>query len=168
MALSGFDHSVQWHEFRPVSQRPEGISEDAQMRTRTVAFRFGTQQPRGQDCRVISATVSIAVDGGRSWVVDGRQSDGLLRHEQGHYDIVALGTRELYNRVLTLTAPRCPDINTLARQLQQQMQTQIDAADDRYDDRTNHGNNASVQQTWEARIRSAKQSATGTLADLPQ
>jgi hypothetical protein len=37
----------------------------------------------------------MVVDRANSWVVEGYQSDSLLRHEQGHYDIMALDAREL-------------------------------------------------------------------------
>jgi predicted secreted Zn-dependent protease len=167
MALSGFDHNVRWNEFRQVNQRPAGVQEDAQIRTRTVAFTFRTRQPAGQNCAVTDATVSIAVDGSRSWVVRDQQRDALLQHEQGHYDIAALGTRDLYNRVLGLTAARCPDINIQAQRLQNEIQAQITATDLRYDNQTSHGNNTPMQQTWTSRIQTAKRSATGTLADLP-
>jgi predicted secreted Zn-dependent protease len=167
MGLTGFDHSVRWDEFTTRTSRPEGVDEDAQIRTRTVSGGFRSHQPHGEECRVVSVDIGLSVDRTQTWVIDGRQSDALLKHEQGHYDIVALGTRELYNRVLQLTAPRCSDINTRVQQLQREIQAAIDAADDRYDSRTDHGNNAVVQQTWDTRLRAAKQSATGTLADLP-
>ncbi len=168
MALSGFNHSVQWNEFRTVNQRPAGVQEDAQIKTRTVAFTFRTHQPRGQNCRVTSATVSIAVDRSRTWVVRGRQSADLLQHEQGHYDITALATRDLYNQVLGLTAARCADINTQAGRLQQQIQTQVTQIDRRYDTQTSHGTTPASQRTWNTRIQSAKQNPNGTLANLPQ
>jgi len=168
MALSGFNHSVQWSEFRPVNQRPAGVPEDAQISIRTLTFTFRTHQAGGQNCRVTGATVSIGVNRGSSWVVRGRESAALLQHEQGHYNITALGTRDLYNQVLGLTAARCPDINTQAQRLQRQIQTQITQTNRRYDDRTNHGNNATAQRTWDASIRSAMQNANGTLASLPQ
>lgn len=168
MSLTGFDHRVRWDEFTSRSSRPTGIDEDAQIKTRTVSGGFQSHQPRGEECRIISASIGLSVDPGLTWVVEGHQSDDLLNHEQGHYDITALGTRELYNRVLQITAPRCPDINGLVLQLQTQIQIQIDAADDRYDLRTDHGINATIQQNWDTQIRAAKQNPNGTLANLPQ
>ncbi|MGB5984974.1 MAG: DUF922 domain-containing protein [Desulfobacterales bacterium] len=168
MAMSGFNHNVEWSEFRPVNQRPAGINEDAQISIRTQTFNFQTRQPRGENCRVTGANVSIVVNRGASWVVRGYESASLLQHEQGHYDITALGTRDLYNRVLALTAARCPDINAQSQSLQRQIQTQITQTNRRYDTQTNHGNNASAQSRWNTSIRSAMQSPSGTLANLPQ
>jgi predicted secreted Zn-dependent protease len=116
---------------------------------------------------VTSANIAIAVDRGSSWVARGRESTALLQHEQGHYNITALGARDFYNQLLGLTAPTCSEISTRARQLQQSIQTQIDQANNRYDARTDHGNNSTVQRTWNTRIRSVMQNTNGTLADLP-
>ena len=158
MALSGFNHSVQWREFRSINQRPAGGAEDAEIIIRTLRFTFRTHQPRGQNCRVTGAVVSV-----RS-----QKNADLLRHEQGHYNITALGTRDLYNQVLGLTAARCPDINRQAHRLRQQVQAQIDQTNRRYDTRTSHGSNATAQRAWDSSIRSAMLNANGTLANLPQ
>jgi predicted secreted Zn-dependent protease len=168
MALTGFNHNVRWNEFRTRGTRPAGVNEDAQIKTTTVAGGFRWHQRSGEDCHVTNVDIGLSVDRSRTWVVTGHQSDDLLRHEQGHYDITALGTRELYNRVLQLTAPECSDLSERVQQIQAEIQAEIDEVDDRYDDRTSHGNTASVQQTWEARIRAAKQDPDGTLASLPQ
>jgi len=168
MTMTGFDHRVRWDEFTSRDTRPAGIHEDAQIRTRTVSGGFQSHQPRGENCRVTNVSIGLSVERSQTWVIDGRQSDALLRHEQGHYDIVALGTREMHDRVLAITAPRCADINGIAQRIQREIQAAIDAFDARYDTRTAHGTDAAVQQTWDTRIRTAKQSASGTLADLPQ
>jgi predicted secreted Zn-dependent protease len=164
MALSGFNHNVRWNEFRLVNQRPTGGTEDAFIRVR---WRYNYNRAGSQSCRVTSATVTIAVDRGSSWVVRGQESLALLQHEQGHYNITALGARDFYNQLLGLTATNCSGINTQAQQLQQLIQTQIDQVNHRYDARTDHGNNAAVQRTWNTSIRSAMQNANGTLANLP-
>ena len=111
MAISGFNHNVRWNEFRNRRSRPSGVDEDAQIKTRTVAGQFRTRQRSGEDCRVTSVDIGLSVDRSRTWVIAGRQNADLLNHEQGHYDIVALGTRELYNRVLNLTDPECSNLS---------------------------------------------------------
>ncbi len=166
MALSGFNHSVQWSEFRTVNQRPTGVEEDAHIKARWT-YTFSTQQPGGANCRVTTATVSITVDRNHTWVLRGQESVNLLQHEQGHYDITAIGARDLYNQILNLTAALCSNINTQVRRLQQQIQTQVDQINRRYDTRTNHGITA-AQRTWDTNIRAVKRNVNGTLNDLPQ
>jgi hypothetical protein len=166
MALSGFNHSVNWNEFRNVNQRPAGTPEDAFIRTNFTS-NFSLYQTGDEDCVVTSATVGIRIDRGRTWVVRGRTSADLLRHEQGHYNITALGAREYYTLLLELTAAHCSNINSQAQTLRQQIQTHIDETDIRYDNLTANGTNQSVQRTWDTRIRSTMQRPDGTLYDLP-
>ncbi len=166
MALSGFNHSVRWDEFRTVNQRPAGTPEDAHIRTNYTS-NFSMRQTGEGDCEVTSATVSIRIDRAATWVVRGRTSPDLLRHEQGHYNITALGARDYYNQLLTITSDHCSNINGQAQTLRQQIQAQIDETDIRYDSRTNHGTNESAQRTWDSQIRSSMLNPNGTLFDLP-
>jgi predicted secreted Zn-dependent protease len=166
MALSRFDHNVAWDEFTEVQARPQGETEDASIFIRAIPFNWATRAGRG-GCRVTRVTLTIRVRPNQSWVVRGRQSATLLNHEQGHFDISALGFREMYNRILALTRPKCRDIDRPAGQIQQEVQQQIDAANIRYDEQTSHGTDAAVQQTWDTAIGNAKSNANGTVADLP-
>ncbi len=166
MALSGFNHSLQWSEFRTVNQRPAGVLEDAHIRT-SYTSNFSLRQTGREDCEVINPRVTISIDRSNTWVVRGRASADLLRHEQGHYNITALGARDYYNQLVDLTAARCPSINTQAQTLRRQIQTQTDQTNIRYDTRTSHGTNATAQRTWDTRISSAMHSPDGTLSDLP-
>lgn len=90
-----------------------------------------------------------------AWVVAGSTSDPerkrLLKHEQGHYDIVALLARDML-----------ADIKVLMKELYASAQEPIDAADaviarydpyydsvqELYDDKTNHGDVRTEQQRW--------------------
>jgi len=118
--------------------------------------------------RVVSFNTTITVSRSESWVVRGQQSADLLRHEQGHYDITALGAREVHDRSSTLTSAQCPEINREVQQIEGDVQTRINQANRRYDTQTNHGANATVQQRWNTSIRNAMNKNNGTLADLPQ
>ena len=166
MALSGFNHNVGWHEFREVRQRPRGAREDARIRAE-YPYTYRVQRQRDGGCRVASVRMRLGVVRSRSWAVRGRKTAALLRHEQGHYNITALGARELYNQLTALTVARCRNLRGAARRLERQIQARVDRANRRYDTQTAHGTNATVQQTWETSIRAAKQRANGTIANLP-
>lgn len=166
MALSGFNHTVNWNEFRPVNERPAGTPEDAHIKT-IYTSNFSMHQTGGENCEVTTATVAIRSERSNTWVVRDRKRPDLLGHEQGHYNITALGAREYYNHLLELTAPHCSNINSQAQTLIQQIKTHIDETDIRYDSQTANGTNQSVQRKWDASIRSAMQRPDGTLYDLP-
>lgn len=167
MTLTGFTHNVQWGEFSEINSRPANTQESAFISV-SIRSNFRTQAQRGQDCRVVSFNTTIIVSLSASWIVRGQQTADLLRHEQGHYDITALGAREVHDRSSALTSAQCPGINREAQRIERDVQTRINQANQRYDTQTNHGINASDQQRWNTSIRNAKNKTNGTLADLPQ
>lgn len=166
MSLTGFDHNVQWHEFMEVEQRPLNTSEDAEILINFSPL-FEYSAPPNQECRVTNVNTSITVNQASSWVVKDHKAAVLLSHEQGHYDITALGAREVHQRVSSIVVANCAEIHTEAQRIQQDVQTNIDAANIRYDSQTAHGTDTGAQTQWVNSIRSAKQSPTGTLSNLP-
>jgi len=102
-----------------------------------------------------------------SWVIRGQQTADLLRHEQGHYNITALGALELHNLASVLISPRCSEINQTVQQITTRIQTSINQANRRYDNQTNHGINVAAQRRWDASIQNAMGRNDGTIADLP-
>jgi hypothetical protein len=167
MSLSGFNHSIHWSEFQIVDQRPAGAVKEAEIFLITnIIWQTATQQ--SGDCRVVGIKASVGVDQGKSWVLQGKKGVYLRHHEQGHFDIVAIGMREMYNKIMALSKTRCEDINQEAHRIQQETQQLIDTTRLRYNSQTNNGGNRSVQNAWEAQIKSVKLRSDGALADLPK
>ena len=109
------------------------------------------------------------MDAGASWVVTDDESNDLLEHEQGHYGITALGARDLYNRLSSLTAANVAALRTAANAAKATIQSSINAMNIRYDgttDGTNHGVDRAAQQRWSGKIRSAIADVNGTLSGL--
>ena len=92
MALNNFDYLIGWPEFTSVPARPAGVQEDAEIKVNS-AVSYRTRR-RGSAVSIVDATVNIVTVTAESWVVSDKKTDPLLKHEQGHYDITALGTRE--------------------------------------------------------------------------
>src|SRR4051794_21539259 len=103
MPLNNFTYSVTWMDFTAQPSRPTGAQEDAYIKVR---YNYTYQTGRnGNAITISSADVNITVVVSDSWVVSNQMTNDLLSHEQGHYDITALGARELYNALLQLSAP---------------------------------------------------------------
>ena len=167
MSLSGFNHSIHWSEFQIVEQCPPVATKEAEVVVLThIIWQTATQQ--SGDCQVVGVKASIRVDNNKSWVVKGKKGIYLRHHEQGHYDIVAIGMREMYNKIMALIKTRCEDINQEAHRIQQEVQQLIDRARQRYHNQTNNGSNLTVQKAWEAQIKSVKLRSDGVLAELPK
>jgi predicted secreted Zn-dependent protease len=165
MSITKFNHNVQWNEFTEKNQRPNNTQEDAYI-CATFRYSYNTQSPPKQACHVTAVNISITVSRAESWVIRGQQNAILLRHEQGHYDITALGAREIHDRIFALSATQCSTINSQAQQIEREVQRLITQTNTRYDNQTNHGSNAAAQQRWESSPRNAKQNANGKLSDL--
>jgi predicted secreted Zn-dependent protease len=165
MALNNFDSLITWSEFTTVPSRPAGVQEDAEIRVNS-SVRYRTRR-HGNAISIADATVNITTVTATSWVVSDKKTALLLKHEQGHYDITALGTREFYTQLLTLTADSTNALDVKIAALKQQFQQKIDACNMLYDTRTDHSLISSVQDTWNQKIASAKVNPAGTINDLP-
>ena len=167
MSLSGFNHTIHWNEFQIVDQCPPGTVKEAEVVLLT-NMNWQTAIQQSGDCQVVGVKASIGVDHNKSWVLKGKKSIYLRHHEQGYYDITAIGMREMYNKILVLIKTRCEDINQEAHRIQQEIQRHIESARQRYQNQASHGANHTVQKAWEAQIKNVKLRSDGVLADLPK
>ncbi len=94
-------------------------------------------------------------------------TDDLLKHEQGHYDIIALNAREMYQNLLTLSASSTHQLQEKVNGLQEKSAKKVKRVDERYDDQTDHSRKTSVQQTWNGRIAAEKSKPDGSIDNLP-
>lgn len=164
MSLNGFDIRISWFQFREVSHRPAGVNEDAQISIEPY-LSFRTRSHFGIT-EILDLNTTISVSRSRSWVRTGCKTEWLLNHEQGHFDITALGMREMYYSLLSLRRSPSAQFNRETTRVQHEIQRKIDETDLLYDIQTNHGMNASEQIRWMSRIQSIKSSSAGIINDL--
>jgi len=166
MAMTGFNHSVAWGEFRKVTTRPARVSEDAYIKSNKRVNYTWTSS--GDTYTIDTVTGTVAVSRAESWVVQGRETTVLLAHEQGHFDITALGMREEHDRFASLTGTSGADLDRQCTAIRADVNARIAATDIRYDAQTSHSTNAPAQTRWQTAIRTAKGRPGGTIADLPR
>jgi hypothetical protein len=166
MALDGFDYAVPWSMFQKLKARPAG--EDADGYT-SAKYRYKNVKPaRSKNATVVkSADVIISMNTHESWVVSSQMNSYLLKHEQGHYDITALGARELYRGLLKLNVADIDALNASMEELNDTVQKKIDSANSRYDDQTDHSRNKTEQDKWNKAIANEKQKQDGSIDNLP-
>lgn len=168
MSLSGFNHTLHWSEFSVVDQRPQGAVKDAEVVISIGNISWRTAKQANGDCAVVDVNAAISVDRNSSWVVNGKKGIYLRHHEQGRYDIKAIGIRQIYNSIGALVKSRCEEIHHEAHKIQNEVQQLISETLARYETQTNNGNNLPVQKAWEAQTKVVKLRHDGVLTDLPQ
>ena len=102
MALTGFSHRVVWKEFRSVDE-PDGDGEQAFCQARFgISYGYNCT---GGTCSTRNVVVNVRMDQTASWAVRGAsvRTAALLRHEQGHFDITALGARDAERQIRAIT-----------------------------------------------------------------
>lgn len=122
---------------------------------------------------VSNLQINMKLNRHRMWSVSSAQTAGLLAHEQGHYDIVALTMSDLFNDLLsppTIMAKE-KDAQDFAKVLMAEAKRRIDAMesnpqlDGLYDQQTNHGLNQPLQAKWNQAFALARP-PTGMRFDL--
>lgn len=166
MPLIGFDARVTWSDFMVRDSRPLGIIENASIDTIVNPPQYQASRAGRSSFRLNDVIIEIQVDRTRSWVIAGCQTDSLLVHEQGHYDITAIATRELYNRVMNITAESLASLRRQVSVIGSEVQMLIQRSDESYDLNTNHGNVPSVQSRWTSMLQRIKANPVGTLREL--
>ena len=170
MALTNFNKTISWNDFNKVPARPPGKSEDA-----VISATWDIDVPefamKGNAIVLGKYTVNVFLVKEKCNVVTdiatGSKSAELLKHEQGHFDIVALGAREFHTKAAGLSAATEDELNAKLKKLREDMTDKTDAVDERYDKATNHSINTDVQQIWNTKINAAKLNPRGTVSDLP-
>ena len=166
MALNNFDYPVVASDFTPRPARPTGEDEDAKIKVSS-AITYRTRR-HGNSITIMDANVNIVVTTIESWMVSSFLTDvNLLKHEQGHYDITAIGTREIYTELLLVTASTPNGLIANINAIKQRIQQKIDATNIRYDTATNHYLNRPTQLVWDQHIATVKTNPVGKLNDLP-
>jgi hypothetical protein len=95
-----------------------------------------------------------------SWVFERPKQfqNNLLTHEQGHYDIVALMARDLFNDLLALNSVTFTDKATLDQKvtaLNEECNSYLSTIGSRYETETNYGERLEEQRRWSGFIHTA-------------
>jgi hypothetical protein len=176
MALHGFRHAVKWHEYTTVTVRPLG---EFRAKSKTIAPWRQTKKLKiyKNDKGIYrfnpsTVVVELTMDKKKSWVLAGAQTDELLQHEQGHYNIYALAAREFERGTLALGGLSEKDLKSLYSSLFKSIKELMYQVDADYDDQllwgTDGGEKESQQEMWNFHIDRQMNMAGGELVSIYQ
>lgn len=166
--MTGLVRKLTWSDFKGVE--PESASMVAEARP-TFSVSGASTKSVGKGPSMTwqlgdTITVAVTFDSANSWVsgsVSGlaqADKDALLKHEQGHYDLVALLARDMFIEMMQLKAEsfsysseigqKVTAIHTRYGNLAQPVQDLYDATA-----QTNNGKNKAKQIIWDGYINTA-------------
>ena len=166
MAIQNFNHLISWADFLKRQSRPAGVNEDAQIHPEISPGKIQLAR-KGKSVTITEVDLEITLVKSDCWVVESKKSDYLLNHEQGHYDILAISARELYNSLMGLSAVSTHELQRTITKMQENIQKRVSAVDARYDAQTKHSLDKTVQESWDKKIREEKQKPDGSIDNLP-
>jgi len=179
--LEGHEETLIWPDFQATS--PGGSTSEAAFASARFDMNFDYEWDDSHGAahgyRIEHVQVQVEVERSIMWSVKSDRSDPLLKHEQGHYDIVALLGRDLYNELMNWNSGTKPkrfrkesDIKDEAKRvLRRYQKLAVELAGSSrtvgtYDKKTAHGTNAKAQEQWTAALTSARADRTTVVKAL--
>lgn len=180
-ALEGHDEVLGWRDFQGAVPAGLGSGEAAYTEARLdLAYDYDYDSATAtKGYRINHVHVQVTLDRGVMWSVKAGRTAELLRHEQGHYDIVALLARDLYEELTGWNTGRAPkrfrketDLTGAAERLRRQtlnLLQQVGGVGSKvgvYDKQTNHGQDAKAQEKWDKAFEAARTNGARLAAGL--
>ncbi len=156
MAIKGWPSKIGWGQFQKLSSRPSGHSADAHTEAQW-------RNPPGKKFKPVKVKDGWRLDGinlivslvkDSTWVLKGQETEELLNHEQGHWDITGLIAREWHGQLEKLRARNLKGLKELFKRGEKRLLTKSKRIDKKYDDETNHGRDPKSQAKWDELINS--------------
>lgn len=180
-ALEGHDLTLDWRDFQGSVPGGRAPGEDAYTEARfdfAYDYDYDSEQ-KTQGYKVDHVYVRVALDRDRMWSVKQSQTAALLRHEQGHYDIVALLARDLFDELTGWESGPRPkrfrretDLKRAVDALPRATRRLIAHVGGTprsvgiYDTQTSHGNDAKAQEKWDTALAGARSSGGRLMSAL--
>ena len=170
VTLTGWPRSITWDEFTERSSRPEGAEEAAQIHSEAIQpDKVDVDRTNGR-FHVKDYIVNVEVVAADTWVVTSQKSNALLNHEQGHYDITGLTSRDMVADIAAARGTSPKDLGEQVQKIIARTRTLGAKLTKLYDGDgpggTERGKNAGNQTKWDAHLKSCASKGT-RLTDGP-
>jgi len=111
--------------------------------------KFSGVQFEGEKAFLNGFEMTVEFDGKNSWVKKGKETDELLKHEQGHFDVGVLYMQEVLQSMATANFTKAgykDEFQTIIKDIHDKYV----AMGDKYDKDTNHSIKKDEQAKWNA------------------
>jgi uncharacterized protein DUF922 len=146
---------LSWSLFRTVDSIP-GSTEDARTAAEMSFPRPLRIERVDGEYRMPSFTITVFPEPSQTMVRRAiRPSSELLRHEQGHYDIVLLAARALGREIESTTAGSAKELSRLVEECVDKHTERAERLSETYDRETDRSRNPRAQERWNRMIEAA-------------
>ncbi|MBT8397231.1 MAG: DUF922 domain-containing Zn-dependent protease [Gemmatimonadetes bacterium] len=169
MAIKNWPSKVTWAQFKKVDKPPGGATTFAHIEGeyRNPPGKQFQVAKVGKHYKLTNVNLVLKVIPAETWVVKGKQDKVLLKHEQGHWDILGLMAREYHREIKKLRANSVKQLKARFKKLEARIaekRDKLNSGSGGYDTETDHGKKKAAQIKWDALIAACKK----TGKDLPE
>ncbi len=160
---------ITWGLFRTVSSIPD-TTEEAQIAPELPAVNgLRPQRTAAGSFRLPSFTLHVGLNRSKTMVLrTANKTADLLKHEQGHYNLLVLVSRAFARDLESLEAASVAELGTLLSTARDTHDDRAQAIDAKYDSETDHSRNRAAQARWDNAIVAAlAQARCDAIANLP-
>ena len=178
--LEGHGETLGWQDFQAAA--PAGHTGDAALTDARFDAEYDYEwddTPSHKGFRVDHVQVTVTLDRASMWADKASRTAELLKHEQGHYDIVALIARDLFNELTGWDSGKLPkrfrketDLKSAADRAVRQAKalaarlagtaTTVGV----YDKQTRHMQDTKAQEEWDKALAAARSSGSRLTASV--
>ena len=112
-----------------------------------INYSFKGASTKGDTAKINSLSIILTLDENLSWIKDEKQTDVLLKHEQGHFDIGLICQREIINK-LNSTVFLKSDFQQKLQNIFSSILEKYRLLGLKYDEETDHSKNQPAQEKW--------------------
>ncbi len=138
------DRKLRWSDFRgPVDQS----SPHHAMTTWLMEYSMDEIKTYGDSVHIGKLIVKVKMDPAKSWCIQHKTTDELLKHEQGHFDIAILCMKEFMS-IYRQTTFRRNNVDQQMQKIFSDMMNKYHQLGIDYDRETEHSHNTEAQKHW--------------------
>ena len=159
MAVRNWPSQVTWAQFIVVDKAPGGATTSAHIvgEYRNPPGKVFRIRKVGKYFRLTDVNLVLKVIPTETWVVKRKKGKLLLKHEQGHWDILGLVAREYHKEIEKLRASSVKQLRARFLRLEARMaakRDKLNSGTGGYDTETDHGRKRAQQKKWDALLAS--------------
>jgi hypothetical protein len=149
--------TLSWSNFRVVDASPDLSNDEVAQIHPEMGFPSNVQTvPTNGIFKLNAFTITVApVQQDTIILRSAAQTADLLKHEQGHYDLVVLVARAVARELGTAADPSSAGLVAKVQATRQTHMSRAQALDSAYDTQTDHGKNVPAQISWNMAITAA-------------